>query len=88
MAVQAGKANVVETLLGYGAQVHIQGKSESLKINRITITNSNNLFVVANLISRAVSRDAVAHSGPCDGRRREMRPDALEIGMRCQHQSR
>lgn len=26
VAVQAGKANVVETLLGYGAQVHIRGK--------------------------------------------------------------
>lgn len=25
VAVQAGKANVVETLLGYGAQVHIRG---------------------------------------------------------------
>jgi ankyrin repeat protein len=29
--VQAGKANVVETLLGYGAQVHIRGKNIYLK---------------------------------------------------------
>lgn len=31
VAVQAGKANVVETLLGYGAQVHIRGKIKIFK---------------------------------------------------------
>ena len=37
-------------------------------------------------ISRPVARDAIAHSGPCDWRRREMCANVIEIGLRCQYQ--
>jgi len=48
VAVQAGKASSVETLLGYGAQVHIRGQSWHFPSS---ISFQSNFRIISKLIS-------------------------------------
>lgn len=69
IAVESAKPAVVETLLGYGAEVHVRGASARPRPNTARGANVNlnrkSRYLNVNVTRRRqAARDAAAHRGP------------------------